>query len=143
MDDERQVAASAAIGVLAAMAMTGMRVVTVGVGLVRRTPPEEIAVEGVPRLFARVPPERREAALEVAHWAFGASAGAAFAFLPRAVRRTTWGGPAYGLAIWAVFEAAIAPLLGLRAPAERPAAERAAIVADHLLYGAIVAARRD
>ena len=124
------------------MAMTGMRVVTVGVGLVRRPPPEEIAAEGVPALFARLPPERRDAALELAHWAYGAAAAAAFAALPPGVRRPRWSGPAYGVAIWALFEAGIVPLLGLQRATDRPLAERAAVAADHVLYGAVVGARR-
>ena len=123
------------------MAMTGMRVVTVGAGLVRRPPPEEIAKEAVPALLRAVPPERRDAAIELAHWAYGAAAGAVFALLPAEVRRARVAGPAYGLVIWACFELGLAPLLGLRRPGERRLSERASIAADHVLYGAVLAGR--
>jgi hypothetical protein len=128
-------------GVVAAMAMTGMRRMTTGLGLVREVPPEEIFERGVPGLLAEIPVERRDEAIELAHWAFGAAAGAAFALAPRRVREARWAGPAYGLAIWALFEAVAAPALGLRRPRERPTSERAALAADHVLYGLVVAGR--
>ena len=127
-------------GAVAAMAMTGMRRVTVGLGLVREPPPEQIFREGVPELLARVPADRRDELIELAHWAYGAAAGAAFGRLPAAARTARWAGPLYGLTIWAVFELGVAPLLGLRGAPERDAAERLAIAADHVLYGAVVAA---
>ena len=127
-------------GVVAAMAMTGLRRMTQGLGLVKETPPQEVADRAFPQLFDRVRAERRDEAIELAHWAFGGVAGAGFAFLPEAVRQTRWGGPSYGVAIWVVFEAAVAPILGLRV-AERYATERAMIILDHVLYGAIVGAQ--
>ena len=123
------------------MAMTGMRQMTTGLGLVQRTPPERILREGVPSLLARVPVEHRDEAIELAHWGYGAAAGAAFGLLPQAIRRNVWAGPAYGLAIWALFEGAVAPLLGLNRAPDRTATERACIAVDHLLYGLVVAAR--
>ena len=121
------------------MAMTGMRRVTTGLGLVGQTPPEEIATEGFPGLFARIPVQHRDEAVELAHWSYGAFAGAAFGLLPRSLRASPWAGPAYGLAIWAGFEAGLAPLLGLRDSGQRTLRERVSIAADHVLYGAIVA----
>jgi hypothetical protein len=50
-------------------------------------------------------------------------------------------GPAYGIATWSFFEGVLAPMLGLRKPSERPTSERAAIIADHVLYGLVVAGR--
>jgi hypothetical protein len=47
-------AATAIRGTVAAMAMTGMRRVSVGLGLVEETPPEELVEEGAPDL-ARSP----------------------------------------------------------------------------------------
>lgn len=138
---EGEIPRSIVRGVIAAMAMTGMRRVTVGLGLLPEPPPEEIAREGVPKLFARVPPEHRDEVLELAHWGYGAAAGAAFATLPRDARHSVWGGTLYGLATWAFFELCVAPVLGLRSPRERTVSERLALVADHLLYGLVVAAR--
>jgi hypothetical protein len=130
----------AARGVVGAMAMTGMRTLAKGLGLLRETPPEEIAGRGAPRLLGRIPPEHRLAAVQLAHWLQGAAAGAAFGALPTALRGRAWSGPAYGLAIWVVFETVLTPLLGLRGE-ERRASERLLIAADHVLYGLVVAAR--
>jgi len=137
-----EIVPAAGRGVVAAMAMTGMRRVTVGLGLVPKPPPVEIATEGVPSIFSLVPADLRGEAVELAHWGYGAAAGAAFGALPPFLRCHRWAGPLYGLANWTFFEAVIAPALGLRGPEQRSAAERAAIIADHLLYGAIVGARR-
>ena len=136
--DGKELKDGAARGVVAAMAMTATRRVAKDLGLLGRAPPEEIVEEGLPGVAARIPRERRDAAIELAHWAYGAAGGALYAALPRTLRRLPLSGPLYGLAHWAFFEGAVAPALGLRRPDERRAAERAAIVADHLLYGLIV-----
>jgi hypothetical protein len=106
--------AGAAGGAVAAMAMTAARRVTKDLGLLGRAPPEEIAEEGMPRLVARIPPDRRGAAVELAHWAYGAAGGALYAALPAALRRQMWSGPLYGLTHWAFFEGVVAPGLGRR-----------------------------
>jgi hypothetical protein len=127
-------------GVIAAMAMTGMRTVSSGLGLLKQAPPEEIATEALPTLLRRVPPENHDQAIQLAHWVYGGGAGAVFGMLPAPIRRHVWAGPAYGFAIWLVFEAGIAPILGLRVR-DRGTSERVAIAADHVLYGLVVAAR--
>ena len=128
-------------GVVAAMAMTGMRRVTGGLGLVHEPPPEAIARQGFPTLLARVPVENRGEAIEFAHWAYGGVGGAIFGSLPAALRRQVWAGPAYGLAVWMLFESVLAPLLGINPAPHRKIVERLAVAADHLLYGAILANR--
>ena len=138
----RELPPAALRGVVAAMAMTGMRVVTVGLGWVRRPPPDQVAREGFPRLLGRVPSQYRHVAIELAHWGYGATGGAAYGLLPLALRRSRWAGPAYGIATWALFEAGIAPALGLADAEDRRLSERAAVAADHLLYGAIVGGGR-
>jgi uncharacterized membrane protein YagU involved in acid resistance len=110
------------------MAMTGMRVVTVSLGLVQQPPPQQIAGEG------RGP---RRAAVEVAHWTFGAVAAAGYGALPRAWRKRSWTGPLYGLVIWTGFEAT-APLLGLPHAEEAGIKQRLAIATDHVLYGFVL-----
>ena len=76
-------------------------------------------------------------AIELAHWSFGAAAGSASGCCPTR-SAAGLGGPACGLAVWLGFELGVAPALGLPArQAPRPA-ERAAIVADHLLYGFVL-----
>ena len=123
------------------MAMTGMRRVMTGFGVVEEPPPEEIARRGVPELFEKIPAEKRDEAVELAHWVYGAAAGALFGMLPRDLRRRLWAGPLYGLLIWAFFEAAVVPLFELRPARKRARSERLAVAADHVLYGAVVAAR--
>jgi hypothetical protein len=107
------------------MAMTGVRRVTTDLGLVRKPPPERIATEGIPGLFARLAPEHPEIVIELCHWGVGAVGGIGFRIFPAALRGRRWAGPAYGLAILAVFETAIAPGLGIAAR-DRTVSERLA-----------------
>ncbi|MFD3686141.1 hypothetical protein ACFWTE_15120 [Nocardiopsis sp. NPDC058631] len=122
------------------MAMSGMRQVAVGVGAIDRTPPDAVLREGVPRLLESVPEHRRMAAVELAHWGYGATAGAAFALLPAGLRRSRLTGPLYGVAVWGLFEVGVAPLLGLaHAYGSRPR-ERWALLVDHVVFGLVVGA---
>ena len=133
-----ELSSTAVRGALAAMAMTGMRRMTKELGLLRREPPEAVVEEGLPGLAARIPSERRDAAIELGHWLYGAAGGAGFALLPEWLRRRALAGPVYGLAHWSLFEAGLAPLLGIRWPKQRGVAERAAVIGDHLVYGLVV-----
>ncbi len=135
----RDVAHGAARGVVAAMAMTGIRAVTGGLGMVLETPPQAIIRRRAARLIERVQPQRRDAAIELAHWAYGAAGGATYALLPPAYRRRSWGGVGYGLVVWTSFELVIAPALGIGRTRARPTLERLALGADHFLYGLVVA----
>ena len=125
-------------GVVAAMAMTGMRTFTVDLGIVEQSPPEAILKQRARGLIRRVPRKRRRATIEVAHWAYGGVGGAAFAMLPQEVRRRRWAGPAYGFVIWLGFELGIAPLLGLSQAKRLRLGERLALAGDHLLYGLVL-----
>jgi hypothetical protein len=86
-------------GVMAAMAMTGLRNLTTAAGLVAQTPPEAILQQRAPKLLAQLPEDRRQAAVEALHWTYGAAGGAAFGLLPRAARRHAWVGPTYGVLV--------------------------------------------
>lgn len=133
-----RVAHAALRGAVAAMAMTGMRVLTVSLGIVKEPPPQAIFRQRAKGLLRLVPRKRRRAAVELAHWSYGAGGGAVFGALPEDLRRQRWAGPLYGLAVWASFELALAPLLGLeQAKVPRPL-DRAALAADHLLYGLVL-----
>jgi hypothetical protein len=123
------------------MAMSGVRSVTTRLGLVQMTPPEEVGMHGAAPLLARVPPAHRGAALELAHWTYGALGGALFEALPARARSSMTAGTAYGLALWALFEALVAPVLG-SSSRKRPATERVALAADHVLYGLVLSTRR-
>jgi hypothetical protein len=123
-----EVAHAAMRGAIASMAMTGMRVVSVSLGLVEQPPPQQIAGESS---------GARRAAVELAHWGFGAAAAAAFGSLPSSWRQRPWTGPMYGLLIWSGFEAT-APLLGLPHAEGPRVRQRFAFAADHALYGFIL-----
>jgi hypothetical protein len=125
-------------GAIAAAAMTGMRAFTVDAGLVDQTPPQAIAKQRAKGVLRRVPRKRRRAAIEVAHWTYGAAGGAAYAVLPEGIRRRPWSGPAYGLLVWVGFELCLAPVLGLKQAKKQRPLERAALAADHLLYGVVL-----
>ncbi len=135
----------AGCGIVGAMAMTGMRVITTELGLVEQTPPQALSVQrarGVRALLRRAPRKQRRGLVEAAHWTFGACGGAAFGATPRAMRRHPWAGPAYGLMVWLGFELGIAPALGL-SQAKRPRpVDRIALAADHVLYGLVLSATR-
>ena len=125
-------------GAVGAMAMSGMRSFTVGIGLVDETPPEAIAKQRARGLMRQVPRGRRKAAVELAHWTYGAGGGAAFGALPAVLRRQPYAGPVYGLLVWLAFEHGIAPMLGLSQSRELRLADRAGLAADHLLYGFVL-----
>jgi len=123
-------------GAVGAMAMTGVRVLSTELGLVERPPPQAMVRET--GLLRAVPPERLRAAEELAHWTYGAGGGAVFGMLPGLLRSRPWAGPLYGLGLWLGFEAAIAPVLGLRHSQEPRPLERLAFAADHTVYGLVV-----
>jgi hypothetical protein len=125
-------------GAIAAMAMTGMRALTQSLGIVEQSPPQAVFKQRARGLIRHVPRARRRAAVEVAHWGYGAVGGIAFGALPDALRRRPWAGPAYGLAVWLGFETVVAPTLGLSQAHRLRLAERAALAADHLLYGLVL-----
>ena len=129
-------------GAIAAMAMTGMRAFTVDLGIVEQSPPEAIFKQRARGLIRQVPRRRRRSAIELAHWGYGAAGGAAFGMLPESMRRRAWAGPVYGLVVWLGFEVGIAPALGLTQARKLRLAERAALAADHLLYGLVLSETR-
>lgn len=132
---------AAARGLVAAMAMSGLREVTTGLGWLERTPPDKIVKEQAPLLMAPLAREHQQVAVQVAHWAYGAAAGFAYGLLPGRLRRSRLAGPAYGMATLAVYELGIAPALGVQVAQRRTVMSRLMLVTDHLLYGAVVAGR--
>jgi hypothetical protein len=134
----KEILHAAGRGAVAAMAMTGMRALTINLGIVEQTPPHAIFKQKARGLMALVPRGQRRAAIELFHWGYGAGGGAAFALLPDGVRRQPWAGPLYGLAIWFGFEIGIAPVLGLSQAKEVRPVDRAGLAADHLLYGLVL-----
>jgi hypothetical protein len=123
-------------GAVAAMSMTGLRQVTTSLGIVKRTPPEAAVQTAAPEMLTSLPPERQQAAIELAHWAYGAAGGVAYAFLPDRLRGNLLIGLAYGAGSWAVFESVVAPRIGQKREGGRQ--QDAALLADHLLYGGVL-----
>jgi hypothetical protein len=134
----KEVLHAAGRGAVAAMAMTGMRALTVNLGIVKQTPPQAIFKQKARGVMALVPRRQRRAAIELFHWGYGAGGGVAFALLPDGLRRQPWAGPVYGLAIWLGFEAGLAPVLGLKQSKKPRPVDRAGLAADHLLYGLVL-----
>ena len=141
-DDPSEVAHAALRGAIAAQAMTGFRTFAVHAGLAERPPPVAIFREKARGLLKLVPRPRRPAVIELAHWAYGAVGGAAFGALPDTIRRRRWAGPAYGLALWALYEGVMAPALGLSHAKKPRPVERMVFAADHLLYGFVLSEMR-
>src|SRR5207248_10966009 len=97
------------------MAMTGMRVITTELGLVKQTPPQAMSrqrARGLRGVISRVPRRQRRGVIEAAHWVVGAGGGAMFGALPPGLRRHPWTGPAYGVLVRLGLEVAIAPIVG-------------------------------
>ena len=123
-------------GAIASMAMTGAREFTRHVGLLEEPPPESIIRQKLLRgrlRGAKHGPVR--AGAEIAHWSYGAAAGAVFAALPARLRGNAWSGPLFGLLVWTSFELGIAPLLGLSQARRTRRLDRLTLAGDHLLYG--------
>lgn len=135
-------------GTVAAMSMSALRQVTTGLGLVQQTPPDAILKQRAFGPLIRLPrlayfvARRQVALVEIAHWAYGAQGGAAFALLPESVLRNKWAGVGYGVGTWLVFELSIAPVLGLDQAKRIRAVERLMFAGDHILYGVILAGDR-
>lgn len=111
--------------------MSALRTLTTRVGLVRRTPPDEITSQ-----IGGLSPEQRRAVMALVHVGVGAAAGVLFAAYQRPRRAPRWTGVAYGIGVQAAYEAAVAPFVA--APRDRPLRERLAIAADHVLYGLVL-----
>ena len=129
-------------GVVAAMAMTGLRAFTISIGLVDDSPPRAILRQKSRGLFQVAGKRNRRALQELMHWGYGAAGGAGFAALPERVRKQPWFGPLYGVGVWLGFEAVQAPLLGLKQAKELRPLERVTLAADHLLYGFVLSETR-
>jgi len=129
-------------GIVAAMAMTGVRTLAQHLGVVREDPPARVARKQAKGLLRSVPRGRRGAVVEVIHWAVGAAFGLVFGLLPDRIRLKPWSGPAYGFLVWLGFDTVAAPALGLKQRRWPHGKERAVFIVDHLLFGLILSELR-
>jgi hypothetical protein len=127
-------------GLTAAMAMSGLRTFTANLGLLRQSPPDAIVDRHAPRLLRNRGPGTRMAVTELAHWLYGAGGGVMFGLLPGRLRAHPWTGPVYGVVVWLGFELGVGPLLGVQGR-QGGVGGRLILMADHALYGAVVAGR--
>ena len=125
-------------GVIAAMAMTGMRSFATHAGLIREDPPTRLTRKKARGLLRLVPRRRRGAVVAVVHWTMGAVFGVVFALLPERIRRRAWSGPVYGVLVWLGFDSVVAPSLGLTGSDWPHARERAVFLCDHALFGLVL-----
>jgi hypothetical protein len=146
MDDwQRAGIAGAAIGVGATLGMSAIMVAGRRAGWMSRQPPEEIVEQSAMRATGDRPDEPTTDALgAVAHLAFGALGGAAYAV---AWSRTLPAAPApllgigYATGIWAASYLGWVPALRLMPPADRDEPGRPIVmVAAHWVYGALLGA---
>ena len=137
-----KVAHGALRGTVAAWAMTGMRSLTVNLGLVEEPPPRAIMRQKSRGIYRLAPKRARRVGQELFHCGYGAVGGAAFALLPEEARLRPWAGPLYGVAVWLTFELAVAPLLDLAQAKKTRPVDRVALAADHLLYGFVLSETR-
>lgn len=137
-----EIAHGALRGAIAAMAMTGLRALTINLGLVDEPPPRAIMRQRSRGLYRLASRRRRRVAQELFHCSYGAAGGAAFAALPESIRMRAGAGPAYGLLVWLGFELGVAPLLNLTQARSGRIVERAALAGDHLLYGFVLSETR-
>ncbi len=137
-----EIAHGAMRGVIAAMAMTGLRAFTISAGWVDEPPPRAILRQKSKGMFRVAPKKQRRMVQELMHWGYGATGGAAFAALPDRIKRRAWFGPIYGLGLWASFEFVQAPIMGLDQAKSVRLLERPALIADHLLYGLVLSETR-
>jgi hypothetical protein len=133
----------AAAGTVATAAMSALMLAAGRVGVMGRQPPEAI-VRQAGALAAAEPRGRLADALAtVAHVAFGAGSGAAYALLPP-TRRPVARGVAVATGVWAVSYAGWVPALGALPRADRDRTPRQAVMlAAHVVYGAVLGALDD
>ncbi len=129
-------------GIVAAMAMTGVRTFAQHLGVIREDPPARVARKQAKGLLRSVPRKRRGAVVELVHWAIGGVFGTVFGLLPERVRLKPWAGALYGFVVWLGFDTVAAPALGLKQRRWPHGAERTVFIVDHLLFGLVLSELR-
>ncbi len=136
----RSAAAGFAATVPMTLAMEGLRA-TLPREQHRRMPPREIVDRTVDKSGAGVEIDRsdRDLLTTVAHFAFGALAGAVYGSMVESRRSTALKGVGFGLAVWALAYGVGLPSLGLHPAAADDTEDRnAVLIASHVVWGAIL-----
>jgi len=135
----RRAAEGAVAGVIGTAAMTGARIAADRAGIHGRRPAHSEIVRRLRAVTGRKPwGHEAETMATVAHYAFGAAAGAVYAVVaPRRARPV--GGVVYSMTIWAVSYFGVLPWLRLMpAPAEDATGRQVVIAVDHVVYGLVL-----
>ena len=123
-------------GLVATAVMTGARFAAKEAGLVDRRPPQSEVVGRLRAIAGRTPwGHRAERSATIAHYAFGAVAGAIYGVIdPRRARPA--GGVLYAGAIWAISYLGVLPRVGLMPrPTRDDLGRQVVTAADHVVYG--------
>ncbi|CAN5153402.1 hypothetical protein BH24ACT1_BH24ACT1_00280 [soil metagenome] len=132
-------------GAVATVPMSAVMLVAGRTGAMGAQPPERVAENALGATGVDDTSEdEQNVAASLAHLAFGAGGGAAFALLYRRLDLPVPAvaqGAAFGLAVWAVSYQGWIPALGILPPADsdRPGRRRA-MIAAHIVYGGVLGA---
>jgi hypothetical protein len=132
-------ARGAVAGVVATAAMTAVRRGAQETGLMRTRPPHTELMRRLRAVRLRKPwGHEVERSATIAHYAFGAGAGALYsAVAPRRARPLP--GVVYSVGIWASSYLTVLPWLHLMSPPKRDDTARQIVVAaDHVVYGVVL-----
>jgi hypothetical protein len=139
----RNLAFGAGAGAAATAVMSALMLGARSARLTPQLPPALIAEEGIEEVTQRPAREVPEAVIaSIAHFAFGAAAGAVFAgatsLAPRlSAGANVGGGVAFGSLVWLVSYQGWVPALGIMPPASRDDPGRVAtMLVAHWVYGA-------
>jgi hypothetical protein len=139
----RRLVAGVVAGLLATLIMSAFMEWARRSRWLRKHPPEEITERALQRIGASVSEPLKDTTATAAHLAFGVGAGAGYGLLPAPRRRClrVVAGVGYGLGIWAISYAGWAPAVRLMpSPTEDRTESQAAILASHVVYGAVLGA---
>ena len=132
-------------GAVATVPMSAVMLVAGRTGAMGKQPPEQVTEKAMDAAGVDDTSEgEQHATASIAHLAFGAGGGAAFALLQRRLDLpvpTVVQGVAFGLAVWAVSYQGWIPALRILPPADddRPGRQRA-MIAAHIVYGGVLGA---
>jgi hypothetical protein len=137
----------AAAGLAATAAMSAFMWSAQRAGFVGEQAPKQLMRRSLEAVGDHPSGARLSAISLVAHFAFGAAAGAAYGGLSDRLptgRSTLYSGVAFGLAVWAATYKVAFPPLHLMPPPERDRPGRArTMILAHVVYGAVLGARLD
>jgi hypothetical protein len=128
--------------------MSAVMLVAGRTGAMGAQPPERVTEKALDAADVRPTSEgQQDAAASLAHLAFGAGGGAAFALLHRRLNLPVPAvaqGVVFGLGVWAASYQGWIPALGILPPADddRPGRRRT-MIAAHVVYGGVLGALED